>query len=122
MRVVPTADAAAGETEVALMDMRFHVCVGILPHERELPQPLEIDLVVRHGARDALDYRLLFELTWSAVDANERTFLEPLAEAIADRALALEHVRWCRVVIRKPHVPLGGPLAHARITIERTRG
>lgn len=109
------------ETEVALIGMQFHVCVGILPHERELPQPLEIDLVVRHDSRDALDYRELYALTRDVVEHDERTFLEPIAEQIASRSLALAHVRWCRVVIRKPHVPLGGPLAHARISIERAR-
>ena len=110
------------ETEVALVGMQFHVCVGILPHERELPQPLEIDLVVRHDAADALDYRELYALTRESVERDERTYLEPLAEAIAQRALDLPRVHWCRVVVRKPHVPLGGPLAHARITIERARG
>ena len=110
------------ETEVALIGMEFHVCVGILPHERELPQPLEIDLVVRHDSAEALDYRVLYALASDTVASDERTFLEPLAERIAGGALALPHVRWCRVVIRKPHVPLGGPLAHARITIERANG
>jgi dihydroneopterin aldolase len=109
------------ETEVALVGMQFHVCVGILPHERELPQPLEIDLVVRHDAADALDYRELYSLTRDVVEHDAKTYLEPIAEGIASRALALPRVHWCRVVIRKPHVPLGGPLAHARITIERAR-
>jgi dihydroneopterin aldolase len=109
------------ETEVALMGMQFHVCIGILPHEREHAQPLEIDLVVRHDAADALDYRTLFRITTDVVRDDEKTFLEPIAERIAEQALRLDAVRWCRVVIRKPHVPLGGPLAHARITVERTR-
>ena len=111
----------AAETEVALIGMQFHVCVGILPHERELAQPLEIDLLVRHASAHALDYRDLYELTRSELDADQRTYLEPIAERIAARALALENVQWCRVVIRKPHVPLGGPLAYARIAIERAR-
>ena len=109
------------ETEVALMGMQFHVCIGILPHEREFAQPLEVDIAVRHGATEALDYRELHSIVTSVVHDDEKTFLEPIAERIAEKALALKAVRWCRVVIRKPHVPLGGPLAHARITIERTR-
>ena len=113
-----------GETEVALIGMRFHVCVGILPHERELPQPLEVDLVVRHDAsrEGVLDYRALHDAAREVVDAGPLTFLEPLAEAIAARALALDGVRWCRVAVRKPHVPLGGPLTHAQVAVERTRG
>ncbi|MES2177773.1 MAG: dihydroneopterin aldolase [Gemmatimonadota bacterium] len=111
------------ETEVSLVGMRFHVCVGILPHERELPQPLEADVSVRHtgGASAVLDYRVLYDLTRETIDGDERTYLEPLAEVIARRALALESVCWCRVALRKPHVSLGGPLAYAQVAVERTR-
>src|SRR5258708_29836960 len=56
MRDVPSP--LADLTEIALMGMRFHVRVGVLPHERELPQPLEIDLVVRRASREpVVDYR-----------------------------------------------------------------
>jgi dihydroneopterin aldolase len=105
------------------MGMHFHVCVGILPHEREIAQPLEIDLVVRHAAdrTEVLDYRALYETTCATIDADPLTYLEPLAAALAARALAVEGVLWCRVAIRKPHVALGGPLAHAQVAVERTR-
>jgi 7,8-dihydroneopterin aldolase/epimerase/oxygenase len=111
-----------GQTEVALEGMRFHVRVGILPHERELEQPLEIDLAVRHGmgSNAVLDYRRLYETARECVAHPELTYLELIAEDIAAKALTLTGVTWCRVTIRKPHVSLGGPLLHARITIERT--
>ena len=110
-------------TEVALVGLRYHVCVGILPHERELAQPLEVDIAVRHDAdRGAvLDYRELHDLVRDTVQQDERTYLEPLAESIAHRALAMDAVRWCRVAIRKPHVALGGPLSYAQVAIERAR-
>lgn len=110
-------------TEVALDGMRFSVRVGILPHERELAQPLEVDLSVRHGmgANAVLDYRDLYEVVRSCVADGELTYLEVVAESIAVRALALTGVDWCRISIRKPHVALGGPLEHARVTIERAR-
>ena len=111
-------------TEVALDGMRFNVRVGILPHERELAQPLEVDLSVRHdmGANAVLDYRDLYECARAAIAEGELGYLEIIAEDIAARALLLTGVRSCRVVVRKPHVSLGGPLDHARITIERTNG
>ena len=106
------------------MGMRFHACVGILPHEREIPQPLEVDLTVRHAAdrEGVLDYRALYDATRTTIDSNPLTYLESLADALAARALAFDGVLWCRVVVRKPHVTLGGPLAHAQVTVERTRG
>jgi dihydroneopterin aldolase len=103
--------------------MRFQVCVGILPHEREIPQPLEVDLVVRHAATKnaVLDYRDLYDMTRATIESNPRTYLELLAEALAERVLALDDVTWCRVSVRKPHVALGGPLDYAQVALERSR-
>jgi len=111
------------QTEVALMDMRFHTCVGILPHERNGAQPLEVDLIVRHslGTDDVLDYRVLYDATRATIEGGPLTYLELIAESLADQALAIGGVLWCRVTVRKPHVALGGPLAHASVSIERTR-
>jgi FolB domain-containing protein len=110
--------------EISLAGMQFHVCVGILPFERETPQPLEVDLVVRYElhADGVLDYRDLYDATRDTIESGPLTYLEPLAESIAARALALHGVTWCRVAIRKPHVALGGPLAHAQVAVERSRG
>ena len=109
-------------TEVALIGTRFHACVGILPHERTVAQPLEVDLVVRHTLRtdDVLDYRVLYDAIRTTIDAGPLTYLERIAEAVADRALAIGGVVWCRVTVRKPHVALGGPLAHASVSVERS--
>ncbi len=117
-------DASPLQTEVSLIGMRFHVCVGVLPHEREIAQPLEVDLVVRHAttAHAVLDYRDLYEATRATIASDPLTYLEPLAEALAQRALSLDGVRWCRVALRKPQVALGGPLAYAQVAVERTRG
>ena len=105
------------------MGMHFHVCVGILPHEREIPQPLEIDVVVRHNRAVAvLDYRQLYDLTRTNVETDPLTYIEPLAEAIAAQLLLLDGVTWCRVAVRKPHVTLGGPLRHAQVAVERSGG
>jgi dihydroneopterin aldolase len=123
LRAVPPSTPIP-QTEISLAGMRFHVCVGVLAHEREIAQPLEIDLVVRHAAdRDGvLDYRDLYAAASEAVRSDALTYLEPLAEAIAARALALAGVTWCRVAVRKPHVALGGPLAYAQVAVERAHG
>ena len=111
-------------TEIALMGMRFHVCVGVLPHERELAQPLEIDLVVRLGAAQSgvLDYRALYGATRDTVQSDELLYLETLAERLCARVLEMNGVAWLRVAIRKPHVPVGGPLDYVQVSMERARG
>src|SRR5260221_12147349 len=104
MRDVPSP--LADLTEIALMGMRFHVRVGVLPHERELPQPVEIDLGVRHASREpVVDYRSLYSAVMEALDAAERTYLDLLVESLARRALFIQEVWWCRIVIRKPNGP-----------------
>lgn len=105
---------------ITLAGMRFHVRVGVLPHERELAQPLEIDLHVRRAAGDAtvLDYRTLYALVGDVVGAEPLEYLETIGEEIAARAMALEGVASVRVAVRKPHVPLGGPLSYAEVVVE----
>ena len=109
--------------EIALHGMSFHARVGILPHEREHPQPIEIDLVVRMRRGDALlDYRRLYACARDALGAGPVSYLEDLASAIAARALGEPGVARARVAVRKPHVALGGPLRHAGVTVVRERG
>jgi len=114
--------SSAPQTEISLIGMRFHVCVGILPREREIAQALEVDLVVRHDAmaQGVVDYRDLYEATRETIAGDPLMYLEPLAEALAARALAFPGVTWCRVAVRKPQVTLGGPLAFAQVAVERT--
>lgn len=111
------------QVEIALAGMRFHVCVGVLPHERELPQPLEVDLAVRWQPTGAevLDYRDLYAAASDIVATGPLLYLEAVAEALALRALGMQGVSWCRVVVRKPQVMLAGPLLHAQVAVERTR-
>ena len=103
--------------------MRFHVCVGVLPHERELAQPLEIDLRVCRAASSGavVDYRALHALVGEVIARGPLDYLESIGDAIVDRAVALDGVEWARAAVRKPHVALGGPLAYAEVVVERGR-
>jgi dihydroneopterin aldolase len=123
LRAVPSP-ASSRRIELALAGMQFHVCVGILPHERELPQPLEIDLWVAlvEGAQAVLDYRELYEIASSIVGQGPLGFLETAGDAIATVVLARPEVDRVRVTLRKPHVALPGPLAYAQVVVERSRG
>jgi dihydroneopterin aldolase len=112
-----------GPHEITLRAMRFHALVGILPHERTVPQPIEIDLTVRIAANEGaaiVDYRTLYELAARVVMRGPIDYLEQIADAIAEQALAHSaYVRLARVAVRKPHVALGGPLDYAEVVAER---
>jgi dihydroneopterin aldolase len=107
---------------ITLRGMRFHAVVGILPHERELAQPLEVDLTVwvARGGGGVLDYRALYGAAAEPSLAGHG-YLEALAEAIMTAALALPGVARAEVAVRKPHVALPGPLDHAEIRLEGRR-
>lgn len=107
--------------EITLRAMRFHALVGILPHERTVAQPIEVDLRVRVAPGDiVVDYRALYELVAGVINAGPIDFLEQIADRIANAAVAHnDRVRAARVAVRKPHVALSGPLAYAEVVVER---
>ena len=118
-------------TAITLRAMRFHALVGILPHERTNPQPIEIDLTVDvvsvpgagRGDEDAVvDYRRLYDVTAAVIDAGHIDYLEAIADRVVEAAFGTsDRVTRARVSVRKPHVSLGGPLAYAEVRIDRLR-
>ena len=111
------------QEKISLRGMRFHALVGILPHEQEHPQPLEIDITAWRdgGAGGVLDYRELYELVATHVAMKPVKYLEELAHALADAAMNRWPLTRVQVALRKPHVALPGPLAHAEVAVDRVR-
>ena len=114
---------------VTLKAMRFHARIGVLPHEAEIAQSIEVDAslwVRRSGerptARDIVDYRRVYDLVAEVVTQGHTNFLEEVGERIAERALQLPLVERVRIAVRKPNVALPGPLAYAEVALERERG
>jgi dihydroneopterin aldolase len=115
---------------ISLKGMRFHTRVGVLPHEKQVPQPLHVDLTVwlslrqpgqSDSLKDALDYRTLHAVVAETVGDSHHRLIEGLCERIATRALALPGVEAVRVAARKPHAPVDGPLDHVEVVVERDR-
>ena len=98
--------------------MRFHVRVGILPHEREhraAAGDRPASCVTRDDADGVLDYRALYEI---AADAWSRRSRSTTSRTSPTRSRSARW-RWtdvtrARVAMRKPHVLVGGPLALCR--------
>lgn len=114
------------ETEITLSGMRFHARIGVLPHEHELRQPVEVDLTVwvtpaEGAAEGVVDYRALYDLTAAVFASGHVGYLEEVAERVAAEALATARVVGARVAVRKPHVALPGPLDFAQVVVERGR-
>ena len=113
---------------ISLKAMRFHTCVGLLPHEEHVPQPLELDLTVwlslkRVGETDSpgalLDYRRLYRMVADTVGESHHTLLEALCEKVAAKALDMGLVERVRIAARKPHAPIDGPLDYVEVVVDR---
>lgn len=107
---------------ITLSAMTFHARVGVLPHEREIPQPLEIDLTawVEPGGA-VVDYRGLYDDVRGVVHEGELLYLEDVAQGVAARVLGHRRVLRVRVAVRKPHAAVGGPLGFAEVAVVRER-
>lgn len=111
---------------VTLQGMRFHARIGVLEHEAEIAQSIEIDLsvAVQSGLAaggEVVDYRHLYDIAARAVSRGHIRYLEEVAGTIASGALEHSGVLAARVAVRKPHVALPGPLAYAEVVVERSR-
>jgi dihydroneopterin aldolase len=113
---------------VTLKAMRFHARIGVLPHEAEIAQSIEVDAslwVRRSGTKpttkDIVDYRRVYDLVAEVVNGGHTNFLEEVGERIAQRALEVPLVERVRIAVRKPNVALPGPLAYAEVALERER-
>jgi dihydroneopterin aldolase len=111
--------------EITLRNMQFHVCVGVLPHEAHVPQPLAIDLTVwspwPEPGSIGVDYQALYSLTSAALQHQPLRFLETIGQTIVNNALQQEGVIGARVTIRKPNVALPGLLDGAEVVVEDGR-
>ena len=113
---------------VTLRAMRFHTRIGVLPHEAEIAQSIEVDVSVwtsrsdiAHGSEGVIDYRELYDLVSAIVANGHIRYLEDLADRVALEALEVNGVSRVEVKVRKPHVALPGPLDYAEVSLDRRR-
>jgi 7,8-dihydroneopterin aldolase/epimerase/oxygenase len=115
---------------IVLSEMVFYGYHGVLPEEQERGQVFTVDVAVEadlHRAghtddlADSLDYRDLYGRVRTVLTEERHRLLEAVAESVAHRLLELERVQAVTVVVRKPHVRLGGPLSSAAVEVTRRK-
>ena len=97
--------------------LRIVASVGVLPEERERPQPLELELVVEvdlgaAGRSDALadtvNYALLVETAVAVAGRAHHDLLESLADEVGRASLALDgRIEAVEVKVTKLRPPIG---------------
>lgn len=115
---------------IELRGLRVAGIVGVLPEERDRPQPLEIDLdlvadLAAAGTSDSLDdtidYGEMTQVVEAVVTESGCALLERLAELVAQVMFGHDRVNAVTVSIRKLRPPVPVLLDTAGVTITRTR-
>ncbi|HLH27572.1 MAG TPA: dihydroneopterin aldolase [Acidimicrobiales bacterium] len=132
----PGVRAAGGrgtaEDRIEVRGLRVGGVHGVLPEERERPQPFEVDLELAvdlepAGASDRLedtvDYGRVVEAAASVVAGGPaRALLESLAEAVARSVLDVDlRIAEVAVAVRKLEPPLPFALTDVGVRIVRRR-
>lgn len=116
---------------IELRGLRVAGRCGVLPHEQEQDQPLEIDLdlicdLAPAGTSDALidtvDYGAVCEAVETLVRSLRVALLEHLAQEVADAVLALDpRIEAVSLAVRKLRPPVAQHLSTSGVRIERRR-
>jgi dihydroneopterin aldolase/2-amino-4-hydroxy-6-hydroxymethyldihydropteridine diphosphokinase len=115
---------------ISITGLRAMTIVGALPHEREIVQPLGIDLSLEvdlydAGATDELGdtvhYGLVADRVVACVEESKDILLERLVARIADEALSFDRVDAVEVTLTKLRPPIAVDATTTAVTIRRTR-
>ena len=116
--------------KIILKGMRFYGYHGYLQAEQYLGQWYEVDVeltvdIVGAAKSDDLEVTVNYAEVYSrikeVIEGVSLSLLETLATRIVRACLAFERVEKARVLLKKPQVPLGGPLDYAAVEMERSR-
>ena len=101
---------------------------GVLPEEKENPQPFAVDIELRVDLRpagrsddlaDTVDYAAVSDAVSRVVSAERYALIERLAERIAEVCLTDTRVTGVVVELRKLRPPVRVSLDHVGVRIER---
>ncbi len=114
---------------VMINDLRVSAVVGVLAQEREMAQPLRIDLSIGVDLHDAamsdelgdtVDYGLVAEQVAAAISSSKHVLLERLAGEVAELVLGFNRVDDVDVTITKLRPPIPLTLESTAVQLFRT--
>ena len=109
----PHADSLApsGNQTLTLTGLRFVASLGILEHEKNSPQPIQVDAELNLGAQpllprdddisNVLDYRKVRKIIIDECTSEHVNLLESLIGKLSHRLMQLHGVKGVRVKIAK---------------------
>jgi dihydroneopterin aldolase / 2-amino-4-hydroxy-6-hydroxymethyldihydropteridine diphosphokinase len=115
---------------IEINGLRVMTLVGVLTHEREAAQPLQVDLALDVDLADAgfsdeladtAHYGLVTERVAEVMRESKDLLLERLAHRIAEQALLVDRVEAVEVTLTKLRPPIPEDVASTAVTIRRDR-
>ena len=115
---------------ILIEDLRVLTIIGALPHEREIAQPLRIDLSIGvdlHNAgrsdelNDTVHYGLVCERIVEMARDSKDILLERLAAKVADVVLEFDLVELVDVTVTKLRPPVPEAVGTTSVCLTRTR-
>ncbi len=122
--------SAARTDRIDITGLRAVTIVGALPHEREIPQPLQVDLsmsvdLAEAGWSDELadtaDYGAVAERVVAVVEESKDVLLERLVARVAEAVLSFDRVEEAEITLTKLRPPLPVDASSTSVTIRRSR-
>ena len=114
--------------KICIRELRVDAILGVLPHEREIPQPViisvEVEIDTRRAAAtkeltDTLDYAALATKMCEQTIAGRYLLIETLAEDLARLCFDHPAANGARISVEKPHAVLDAQAVGIHIYRER---
>jgi dihydroneopterin aldolase len=116
---------------VELRGLQVDALVGVLPHELDTPQPIEVDVDVHvdldaaaasDDLADAVDYGAVCDAAVAVLTAGHVGLLERLAHLVAEAVLAVDgRISAAEVVVRKLRPPVPHQLRTSGVRVRLPR-
>lgn len=115
---------------ILITNLRATTVIGVLPHERETPQPLQIDVSIGADLGDAgrtdelsdtVDYGLVASKIADLASSASFILLERFAAAVADIVLGFDRVTEVDVTVTKLRPPVGTMVDSTAVRMIRRR-
>ncbi|MES2212581.1 MAG: dihydroneopterin aldolase [Pseudomonadota bacterium] len=111
--------------ELCIHNLSTSILIGVYPWERQIRQPIELDITMPTDARraaahdrlaDAIDYGVISARILSICAETEFQLIESLAEHLCTRLLAEFDLPYIRLTLRKPGAIPGAKTVALTIT------
>ena len=115
--------------KIRIQNMMFYGFHGIYEYEREQGQKFYVDVeMVTHDehasetdkVEDGIDSAMVYSLVRDAVENQRYQLLQSLAAHIGDAILkAYQQIAEVTTCVRKPSVPISGPIDYVEVEVTR---